>query len=253
MAGLVDATRSKAGDPAIPGFPVGDMAGGLFAAFSVLGGLLSRELGAGDRDDGGQAGERIDVAMTDVLLSFSGIVAADAFAGGDPTGRESHLTGRYPCYDVYATADDRLVTLAALEPRFWRAFCGAVDRPDLLDRHLSPDPAVREALRGELTAEFRSRTREEWDRLARRTEGTMVAPVRTVREAVESDHAAARGLIRGQGSSAGPRVGFPAIPSGGLSPEESVPGLGEHTDAVLGEAGLSDERIAALREAGAIA
>jgi crotonobetainyl-CoA:carnitine CoA-transferase CaiB-like acyl-CoA transferase len=245
MAGLVDATRSKAGDPAIPGFPVADMAGGLFAAVSVLGALLSRELGDG-------TGEYVDVAMTDVLLSFSQALSTDALSGGDPTGRESHLTGRFPCYDLYATADGGHVTLSALEPRFWRAFCEAVDRPDLVDRHLSPDPEVRAALREELAALFGSRTREEWEAVAAEGDGTMVAPVRSVREAVESDHAAARGIVRGADSPAGPRVGFPAIPSGGLHPEESVPELGEHTEAVLRAAGYDDAGLDRLRGAGAI-
>jgi alpha-methylacyl-CoA racemase len=245
MAGLVDATRSRDRTPAIPGFPVADVGGGLFAAFSVLGALLSRELGDG-------TGERIDVAMTDVLLSFSQVVAADAFAGGDPTGRESHLTGQFPCYDVYETAEGAHVTLAALEPRFWRAFCEALDRPDLIDRHLSTDPDVRAALRAELDAVFAGRTREEWTAFADENGETMVAPVRSLREAIDSEHVAARNVISGEDSAAGPRVGFPAVPSGGLSPDESVPELGEHTEAVLREAGYDEAALDRLRAAGAI-
>jgi crotonobetainyl-CoA:carnitine CoA-transferase CaiB-like acyl-CoA transferase len=245
MAGLVDATRSRRGDPAIPGVPVADLAGGLFVAFSILGALLSRELGDG-------TGEYVDVAMTDVLLSFSQPLAADALAGGDPTGRESHLTGRFPCYDLYATADGGHVALAALEPRFWRAFCEAVDRPDLVDRHLSPDPEVRAALRAELDAVFGARPREEWAAFGADHGEAMVTPVRSVREAVESDHAAARGILRGEDSPAGPRVGFPAIPSGGLDPDETVPELGEHTGDVLRAAGYDDAALDRLRAAGAI-
>jgi crotonobetainyl-CoA:carnitine CoA-transferase CaiB-like acyl-CoA transferase len=242
MAGLLDMTRAPDRTPAIPGVPVADMAGGLFAAFSILSALLSRELG-------NTGGEHLDVSMTDAVLALSQAVAGSAFAGGDPTGRETPLTGERPCYDVYETADGEYVTLAALEPRFWRTFCGAVGREDLIDRHHASDPAVREALREELRELFRERTREEWTDLGPET---MVAPVRSLAEAVSSDQTRARALVRGRESEAGPRVGLPVIPSNGLEPDELVPDLGEHTEAVLREAGYDDEAIAALRERDAI-
>jgi len=64
-AGLLDMTRAGGADdePAMPGFPVGDMAGGVFAALSVVSALLGRERGAG--------GEYIDASMAESLLSFS--------------------------------------------------------------------------------------------------------------------------------------------------------------------------------------
>ncbi|PSQ18300.1 CoA transferase [Halobacteriales archaeon QS_8_69_26] len=250
MAGMLDMTRSPDGDVAIPGFPVADMAGGLFAAFSVLGALLSRELGGSDPNGSDPpTGEHVDVAMTDVVLSFSQAVAGDALGGGDPRGRETPLTGEFPCYDVYETADGEHVTLAALEPRFFRAFCAAIDRPDLADAHFSTDPAEREALRETLREEFRARPRAEWADLG---EETMVAPVRSVAEAVDSDQARERGLVRGEDAPTGLRVGFPAIPSGGLVPDESVPDPGEHTVEVLEAAGYDESGIERLREDGAI-
>jgi len=74
--------------PQIPGYQIGDLGGGLFAAFSIVGGLLSRELGNG--------GEYIDVAMTDVVASFSQAISHEALTGDDPRPGETALTGRYP-------------------------------------------------------------------------------------------------------------------------------------------------------------
>lgn len=78
LSGLLDMTRdSDDSKPQMPGFPIGDMASGLFAAFAITDALLSRELG-------NTKGEHIDISMTDVVASFSQSVAYQAFTG-DPT------------------------------------------------------------------------------------------------------------------------------------------------------------------------
>ena len=201
MAGLLDMTRTdRDSQPQIPGYPIGDMAGGLFAAFSILGALLSRELG-------NTGGEYVDVAMTDVVASFSQPLASEALTDDQPAPDEAPLVGGFPWYDVYETADGRYVTLAALEPKFWRTFCEAADRPDLVDKHMTSDAAEREALRGELADIFAEQTRDEWEADLGDVEA-MVAPVRTLAESLDGERAAARELVdRATGA---PRVGFPA-------------------------------------------
>lgn len=238
MAGLLDMTRYGPDDrPTIPGYPIADMAGGLFAAFGTVGGLLARELGDGE-------GEHVDVSMTDVIASFSQSVAVEALSGGDPRPGATHLTGELPCYSVYETADGRYVTLAALEPAFFAAFCDLVDRPELAEDHISPDPETREQLRAELAEVFASRTQAEWE-VALGDEEAMFAPVRTPAEAIDSPLFEERGLIDESGDV--PRIGFPAIPSGGLAaPLVEAPALGEHTAEVLREADLDEEEVESL-------
>jgi crotonobetainyl-CoA:carnitine CoA-transferase CaiB-like acyl-CoA transferase len=244
MAGMLDLTREDdASKPQIPGYPVGDMAGGLFSAFSMLGGLLARELG-------NTGGEYVDVAMTDVVNSFSQAVAYDALAGDDPRPGETPLTGGVPWYDVYECADGRYVTLAALEPKFWQTFCEAVDRPDIADKHMTDDPAELAALREEIAGIFAERTRDEWEAELGDVEA-MVAPVQTPAESLTGDRAAARDLVEREDGV--PRVGFPAQST--ATAEEGggpTPGHGEHTDDLLREVGYDDDRLADLRDAGAI-
>lgn len=244
-AGMLDMTRDgPEAAPVIPGYPIADMAGGLFAAFAIVGALASRALGNTD-------GEYLDVAMTDVVASFSTAVTADAFAGGHPRPGETPLTGAYPWYDVYAAADGEYVTLAALEPKFWGAFCEAVDRPELRGLHGTTDPDERRALREALESLFAERPRDAWiDRLG--DAEAMVAPVRTPAELIEDDQLAARGLLR-EPDDGRPRVGFPARSSAApATTDESVPGHGEHTDAVMAELGLSAAERERLREDGVI-
>ncbi|OAQ53424.1 hypothetical protein HTG_08060 [Natrinema mahii] len=243
VAGLLDMTREdEAMAPQLPGYQIGDLGGGLFAAFSIVGGLLSRELGNG--------GEYVDVAMTDVVASFSQAISHEALTGDDPRPGETVLTGGVPWYDVYETADGRYLTLAALEPKFWTAFCEEVGREDLTDLHGTDDPAELEAVREELEALFATRTRDAW--LAELSDETMTGPVCTPAEALEHPQLEARGLVE-RPDDAPPRVGFPAL--GSNAPEgrdESVPGHGEHTDELLAAAGYDADELAALRERGAI-
>ncbi|MFP4174616.1 MAG: CaiB/BaiF CoA transferase family protein [Halobacteriales archaeon] len=236
-AGLLDMTRSRDGDVAIPGFPVGDMAGGVFCALSVVSALLGRERGAGGETGGG---EYVDASMAEALLSFSQAVVPDALA--DDAGAEARgtaLTGGYACYDIYETEDGVDVTLAALEPKFWSEFCETVGRDDLVADHPG-DAETRE----EVAEIFRSRTVEEW----RETFADTDVPFRSVRsldEALEDDDVRDRLVRGGEEEDAPPRIGFPAKTRSGVErqTDESLPSHGEHTDEVLREAGWSDEEI----------
>jgi crotonobetainyl-CoA:carnitine CoA-transferase CaiB-like acyl-CoA transferase len=85
------------------------------------------------------------------------------------------LTGGVACYRIYETADGRHLTVAALEPKFWRNLCDLVGRPDLVDR-------AYEAELPELVEVFRSRTLADW-RAALEGRDTCVGPVLTLSEA----------------------------------------------------------------------
>lgn len=242
VAGMLDMTRASEEEeaPSAPGYPVADMGGGLLAAFSLLGGLLSRELRGG-------GGEYFDVSLTDAVVSFGQTVTPLALRGEDPRPGETQLTGEYPWYGVYA-AKDGYVTIAALEPQFWTGFCEAVDREEWIPLHMTEDPAEREALREALEDLFAARTRDEWvDRLA--DEDTAVDGVYTPSEAVTHPQIRSRGYVH-EGER--PRVGFPVRGSDIEHEAGELPEHGEHTEAVLREAGLGNGELARLRAEGAI-
>jgi alpha-methylacyl-CoA racemase len=147
--------------PAVPPVQVADLAAGAQAAvIEVLAALLERERTG--------TGARIVVSMTHNAHRF----VAHRLAG-DPLPRL--LTGGVACYRIYETADGRHLTVAALEPKFWRNLCALLERPDLVDRAFEPELP-------ELAALIRERTLGEWRTLLEGKD-TCVGPVLTIAEA----------------------------------------------------------------------
>src|SRR5581483_10396425 len=123
--------------PALPPVQIADLAaGGQTAVIEILAALL----------EGGP--KRIVVSMTDASHRF----VAHRLAG-DPSPRL--LTGGAACYRIYETGDGRHLTVAALEPKFWRRLCELLERPDLEERAFDPTLPELEDL-------FRTRTLGAW-------------------------------------------------------------------------------------------
>lgn len=240
VAGLLDMTREDVDSkPQMPGYQVGDIGGGLFAAFCIVSSLVSRALG-----DGG--GEYIDVSMTDVVLSFSQSVAHQALTGDDPMPSQTPLTGQYPCYGVYECEDGQYITLAALETKFWEVFCSEVGREDLTAKHMTPDEETREYVRQEVAALFLEKTRDRW--LSELSDETMTGPVNSVAEAVEHPQIEARNIIERSPDNP-PRIGFPALTDNGpLNSNDHAPEHGEHTSEILRANGVDSARIVELKK-----
>ncbi len=247
LAGLLDMTReSPEAKPQTPGYPIGDMAGGLFAAFAIVEAVLARELGNAN-------GEYVDIALADVVASFSQAVAYQSLTGdpAEPRPGETPLTGALPWYDSYETADGNWVALAALEPKFWRSFCAAVGREGLLEEHGSRDPDVRAALRAELEKLFLEQTRDEWEDALESVDAAF-AGVYSPAEALEHPQLRARGLVE-EPDDAPPRIGFPARHrEAPTATTESVPDHGEHTRRYLAEVGYDNAEIDRLLESGVV-
>src|SRR5215213_8120776 len=150
--------------PAVPPVPVADLAAGAQAAvIEILAALLERARTG--------RGARIVVSMTH---NSHRLVAHRL--GGDPVPRL--LTGGVACYRIYATADGRWLTVAALEEKFWRRLCELVELSELVDRRF-------ESALPELEARLASRTLSEWLRIFE-GEDVCVGPVATLAEASRS-------------------------------------------------------------------
>jgi alpha-methylacyl-CoA racemase len=250
-AGLLAHLMPPGQPPTLPGAQLADIAGGsLMAVVGVLAALAGRAAT-------GQ-GRIVDVSMTDGALALLPLLAAQALLGsGEPAAGEAWLAGALPGYNVYATADGKYVTVAALEPKFWAELCRRLDRPDLIERQFPRDAADRQATMAELAAIFRTRTRDEW--VAELGDADVcVGPVNSIIEALDDPQLRERGVstpldygldegIAGALRSAPTMSGVPFPPARGL------PALGEQTAEALTEAGYAEDEIARLAAVGAIA
>lgn len=222
--------------PVIPNLPIADLAGGTLAAFYLVAALLKRART-------GQ-GEYIDLALTDAALSWMTLHFAEFFSSPqNPRRGALPLGGGYPCYSLYKTCDGRFLSVACLEPQFWRSFCEKMGRLDLSARQFES------ALTGELRELFQTRTREEWLQLLAELP---VAPVYEDLSAVLQDpQVQARGLffaIEGVEQIASP--GF--LPKAPREPDRLAPKLGAQTPEILSSLGCSADEIARWREQGVI-
>jgi alpha-methylacyl-CoA racemase len=246
LNGLLALTGERDGPPVQSGGQIADLGGGaLMAAFGILAALRHREA-TGE-------GQVVDVSMFDGALSWLAMVAGRVFAAGERPrrGREA-LGGSLVCYRPYACADG-WVTLGALEPKFWAAWCRGVGREDLVERQFEPPGSATHA---DVEAIFAERTRAEWQAFAAEHD-CCLEPVLELEEALDSELVRAREMVisfeqPGAGEVRG--LGFPvklsATPGAIRRPG---PALGEHTGEVLREAGYDDDEIGALLAAGAVA
>jgi alpha-methylacyl-CoA racemase len=162
-AGLLEETA-----PALPPVQAADLAAGALGAVTeVLAALLERERTG--------RGAHVVVSMTH---------GAQQLTPGSPV-----LTRGYACYSMYACADGRYLTVAALEPKFFERLCVLVDQPELVSQQYDTD---QRALKDVLSDVFARESLEHWLHVFE-GEDVCVGPVATRAEAAAAFGAPASG------------------------------------------------------------
>jgi crotonobetainyl-CoA:carnitine CoA-transferase CaiB-like acyl-CoA transferase len=200
----------EGGVPVNGALPVADLSGGLAAAYAVCAALVHRER-TGE-------GEYVDVAMADVIATWTGGVAPLA-RGVDASARG------VPGYGTFATADGKYVTLGIItEDHFWSALCDALGMPDARDLSFVERMAQLAPLQARVAGAIAENERDDLvDTLL--TLGVPVAPVLTRAEMLALDHFRARG-VAGDGWTGHP-VRFVDHPA---ARGTRAPAIGEHQD-----------------------
>jgi crotonobetainyl-CoA:carnitine CoA-transferase CaiB-like acyl-CoA transferase len=258
LIGLLGLTGERGGEPVQAAGQIADLGGGaLMAAFGILAALRERDGGgpAASRAPGSGEGQLVDVSMSDGALSWLAMVAAAYFAQDTaPRRGDLPLAGSLICYRPYQCADG-WVSLGALEPKFWQAWCRGVGQEQLIAAQFEHPGSAAHLQVQEI---FKGRTRAEWEAFAREHD-CCLEPVLELEEALSSELVRERGMVVEleqpgvQGSVR--QLGIPV--KLGRTPGEHGrlpgPALGEHTEEVLLAAGYSEAQVQELLASGAAA
>jgi formyl-CoA transferase len=245
-AGLISVTGTP--DTATKtGVPSADIAAGLYTTQSVLAALLRRTRT-------GQ-GAVVDVSMFDATAEWLGHPMYMQMYAGHQIPRMGLSHGSIAPYDAFPTSDGQIL-IGVQNDRGWVALVDVLGQPDLATHPDLSSNVLRVANRaecdrivGELTRRW---TTEELDaRLA--AAGVPAAQLNDMQGLIEHPQLSARDRWREVDSPAGPlRALLPPTTFRDVElPMGAVPALGEHTEPVLRELGLSDDAIGWLRAEGA--
>ncbi|WP_327247210.1 CaiB/BaiF CoA transferase family protein [Streptomyces sp. NBC_01320] len=250
-AGLVSVTGTP-GQPVKAGVPAADIAAAMYAFSGVLAALLRRATTG--------LGGPVEISMLEALTEWMGHPLHHRMHGGETPARAGLAHPVIAPYDAFETADGEHLLLSVQNDREWRRLAEQVlGRPELAD---DPDFATNTA---------RTAHRERTDAVVAEVLATLTtqealaeldaagvacARLNTVADVAAHPQLAARDRWREVESPVGPlRAMLPPITlPGGAEPRMgAVPALGEHTEALLRAAGMTDEQTSELRRDGVIA
>ncbi|MEM7211276.1 MAG: CoA transferase [Pseudomonadota bacterium] len=231
LSGTASLNLGADGAPANPGMPVADMAASLMSLSAILMALLRREkTGKGDY---------LDLSMQDAVMAWLPNVTGPVFAEDRaPEVKNERSFGGYAFFRPYRTADGRHVALGGVEHKFVETLLTALERPDLIPAAKGPPGPGQQPVKAFLEATFATRTRDEWEDWFHGRD-VCFAPVLDLHEAFHRPHVTAREMLvrDDQGNlHIGVPIKFRNEP-GRVSAD--LPTLGQHTNEVLEEVGLS--------------
>jgi CoA:oxalate CoA-transferase len=184
LSGNMDLTGEAGGAPFELGIPLCDLAAGIYVVLGVLGSIV------------GGGGRHVDVAKMDVAVALLSYMAVGYFADGvAPTRVGTGHSTIFP-YNSFRARDGEVV-VAPFTQRFWRNFCTATGREDLLAVDTYKDFARRLRHKEELLAMFEpvlaERTVEEWIEAFRKAD-VPAGPVLSVGAALQLSQTVERGM-----------------------------------------------------------
>ena len=180
--------------------------------------------------------------MTEGALALLAAELGNLDCGARPTRGAETLNGGVACYGVYRTADDRYLSVGALEPKFYAAFSTAIGRKPDVSELVAP-PARQAEIRAEIAAILATRTRDEWVAILA-AHDCCCEPVLELDElAAHPLHVSREVFFTIDGGALGP-IAQVRTPLGAPAAPRLPPTLGQHSREVLAEYGLPADEIA---------
>jgi crotonobetainyl-CoA:carnitine CoA-transferase CaiB-like acyl-CoA transferase len=256
MSGFAARTGFPDREPVLPPLALADMIAGLYGAFAVVTALRARDSEGESRG----RGQVIDLSLLEAIFSVLGPEAAIYRATGVVKERVGSGSNTSAPRNVYRCADGEYVALSGSTGTMARRVFEVIGRADMIEDERFRTNAARVEHRAlvdqAVGAWFAGKTRDEALAAMRAAEVT-VGPVYTIADAVADEHFCEREIIvEADDAELGTVPMHNIVPRLSRSPgawRRPAPRLGEHTDAVLAEAGFDAEAIARLRKEGGAA
>jgi alpha-methylacyl-CoA racemase len=244
VGALEPAAAPGGGAPVPPLNMLGDFGGGgMLLALGIVSALLhARQSGHG---------QVVDAAIIDGTALLTAMLHAMRFTGDWGEHRGANLfDGGAPYYGVYRCADGGWLSVGAIEPKFYAEFVSGLGLAAELATATQNDRARWPLHRELIAAAIARRPRNEWVVVFAERDAC-VTPVLAPHEALSDPHLRARAVFTDVDGLAHPEPAprFSRTPG---ARGAAAPLVGEHTEAVLAEFGLSTSAIARLRKSGAV-
>lgn len=238
-SGVMSITGNRDSAPLRVGYPVCDTLGGLMAAFAICAALVRRERSG--------EGASIDVSMLDTTVAAMGWIVSNLLIGGQAPVAMGNENFTASPSGTFATGNG-LLNIAANKQEQFETLCRIVGAPELVDDVRFSEREARKkhrvALREALEQHLQKADAASWEARLNQA-GVPAGQVLGVEQALAQPQVAQRGLVA--------RVPFPDADRDHLqltaspvvidgqrpSPRRPPPRLGEHTEQVLSEFGLS--------------
>ena len=254
MGGLMSVTGERddkpGGGPQKVGVAVADLFTGLYATIAIQAALRHR--------DSTGRGQHIDMALLDTQVAMLANLGANFLVSGVAPQRAGNAHQNIVPYQVFEAADGHLILAVGNDSQYLR-FCELAGRPDLaLDerfRRNADRVRNRDLLVPQLAAVMRTRGKQQW---LSALEGAKVpcGAINTLAEVFDDPQVQARGMAAPVPHPLCTSLRLVASPIKlSVTPVQlrrAPPLLGEHTDEVLAELGLSTAERARLRERGVV-
>lgn len=236
--------------PLVPGMQSGDIGGALITTIAILGAIIER----GNNPE--NIGQHIDISMLDSVFSFIPMTAALHFSRdlNDGVKVDNILHGEYPFYTVYRTKDNKMLSVGAVEVKFWRDVCKGLGREDLIPNQMSKGNEKEETFK-EVQKEFLKKTQDEWMEIFKDLDAC-VMPVKNFAEACDDPQIIHRKMVAelkhpkfGKVQNINSPIKYSRTT---LSIRSLAPKIGQHTIRILKDLNFSDEQIKEFKRKGVI-